>query len=112
MGSFSEDEECRFFDAQEDVVVSIADDEGVSNGFDYEMWIRSPRSVSERRGTFMKRMGLSSVDLVALENENSVDVCSVECKEEVMDRVLLFYFGYGVFLFCVLLTCDGKFVFV
>ncbi|KAG5050337.1 hypothetical protein AAZX31_04G214200 [Glycine max] len=85
MGSFSEDEECRFFDAQEDVV-SIPD-EGVSNGFDYEVWIRSPRSVRERRGKFMKRMGLSSVDLVALENENSVDVRSVECEEEVMDRV-------------------------
>ena len=60
MGSFSEDEECRFFDAQEDVV-SIPD-EGVSNGFDYEVWIRSPRSVRERRGKFMKRMGLSSVE--------------------------------------------------
>ncbi|TKY74066.1 WD repeat-containing protein 44 [Spatholobus suberectus] len=84
MGSFSEDEECRFFDAQEDVV-SIADDEGVSNGSDYEVWIRSPRSVRERRNRFMKRMGLS-VDLIALENENSADVGSVECVE-VMDRV-------------------------
>lgn len=80
MGSFSEDEECRFFDAQEDVVVSIAD-EGVSKGFDYELWVRSPMSVRERRNTFRKRMGLG-VDLVAPANEN----CSVEC-EEVMDRV-------------------------
>ncbi|XP_061352439.1 uncharacterized protein LOC133297334 [Gastrolobium bilobum] len=89
MGSFSEDEECRFFDAQEDDVVSISDaksdsaDEGVSNAFDYEVWIRSPRSVRERRMKFMKSMGLS-MDGTNL--ENSVDVFSVE-QEEVMDRV-------------------------
>ncbi|KAJ1388505.1 WD40/YVTN repeat-like-containing domain superfamily [Sesbania bispinosa] len=91
MGSFSEDEECRFFDAQEDVV-SIGDaksdgdgdgDEGVSVGFDYDVWIRSPRSVRERRRKFMKRMGLS-MDQIAL--ENSIDVCSVE-RDGVMDRV-------------------------
>jgi len=85
MGSFTEDDECRFFDAQEDVF-SIADDEGVSNAFDYGLWIRSPRSVRERKGKFMKSMGLSSVDLTALESENSVDVDSVLC-EEGKDRV-------------------------
>ncbi|KAE9608851.1 hypothetical protein Lal_00020374 [Lupinus albus] len=69
MSSFSGDEECRFFDAVEDVV-SIADTkldndsvstptEGKSNGFDYEFWVQSPRSVKERRSRFMKRMGLS-----------------------------------------------------
>ncbi|XP_027368500.1 WD repeat-containing protein 44-like [Abrus precatorius] len=84
MGSFSGDEECRFFDAQEDVG-SITDDEGVSKGFDYEVWVRSPRSVRERRSKFMERMGLS-MDWIAL--ENSVDACSVEC-EELMDRVKL-----------------------
>jgi len=87
MGSFSEDDECRFFDAQEDVV-SIADDEGVSSAFDYGLWIRSPRSVSERRDRFMESMGLSSMDLIALESENSVDVGSVLC-EEGNDRVEL-----------------------
>ncbi|XP_047179043.1 WD repeat-containing protein 44-like [Vigna umbellata] len=85
MGSFSEDDECRFFDAQEDVL-SIADDEGVSNAFDYGLWIRSPRSVRERKGRFMKSMGLSSMDLTALGTENSVDVGSVLC-EEGNDRV-------------------------
>lgn len=85
MGSFSEEEEeCRFFDAQEDVVSTVdgnsvdGDDNGVSIGFDYEVWTRSPRSVRERRVKFMKRMGLG----------NSVDLCSVEWEEEgVMDRV-------------------------
>ncbi|CAJ1974425.1 unnamed protein product [Sphenostylis stenocarpa] len=85
MGSFSEDDECHFFDAQEDVV-SVADDEGLSNAFEYGVWIRSPGSVRERRGRFMKSIGLSSVDLIALESERSVDVGSVQC-EEVMDRV-------------------------
>ncbi|KAK7353385.1 hypothetical protein VNO80_18832 [Phaseolus coccineus] len=87
MGSFSEDDECRFFDAQEDVV-SIADDEGVSNALDYGLWIPSPRSVRERRGRFMKSMGLNSVDLIALEREKSVDVGRVLC-EEGNDRVEL-----------------------
>lgn len=86
MGSFSEDEECRFFDAQEDVVLSVADDEGVSNGLDYDVWIRSPRSVRERRGRFIERMGLS-VDLIALGNGNSVDLGSVGCEEVIMERV-------------------------
>ncbi|KAL2339589.1 hypothetical protein Fmac_007529 [Flemingia macrophylla] len=85
MGSFSEDEECRFFDARDDDVLSIADDEGVSKGFDYELWIQSPMSVRERRNTFRKRMGLGA-DLITLASENSLDVASIEC-EEVMDRV-------------------------
>ncbi|KAF7830744.1 WD repeat-containing protein 44 [Senna tora] len=80
MGSFisDDDEECRFFDASEDVL-SIADaksDGGTDttpvmglawNYSEYEVWIRSPRSVRERRSKFMKWMELSS-DRIALEN--------------------------------------------
>lgn len=91
MGSFSEDEDQRFFDAHDDDVASIGDansegddNEGVSVGFDYEAWIRSPISVQERRSKFMKRMGLGMNEIVL---ENSLDVCSVNHEEEVMDRV-------------------------
>ncbi|XP_025612675.1 uncharacterized protein [Arachis hypogaea] len=110
MGSFSEFEECRFFDAQEDVV-SIADSvsdgtdtldiKSTSNGriglegFDYDVWIRSPRSVRERRGKFMKKMGLSVNGI-----ENSVDVVGVVEQEEVRDRV---EYSSGA----VTRTCDG-----
>ncbi|XP_028789843.1 WD repeat-containing protein 44-like [Neltuma alba] len=71
----SDDEECRFYDAQEDVL-SIADDKSdggtdtpnvISNCSEYEVWVRSPESVQERRSKFMKWMGLSS-DRSALEN--------------------------------------------
>lgn len=92
-GFFSgDDEECRFFDAQEDIgsigdANSDGDDEGVSIGFDYDLWIRSPKSVRERRGKFMKRMGLSIDGITVL--ENSSDVCSsVEQEEVVIDRVV------------------------
>ncbi|CAL0319530.1 unnamed protein product [Lupinus luteus] len=95
MGSFSGDEECRFFDAVEDVV-SIADTkldngsvstprEGKSNGFDYEVWIQSPRSVKERRSRFIKRMGLS---VEGNGVRGSVDLCGGGVDgEEVNDRV-------------------------
>lgn len=80
MGSFSDDEECRFFDAREDVlsIVDAKSDGGTdtpnatSNCSEYEVWIRSPRSVRERRSKFMKWMGLSS-EQIALENSVEKD---------------------------------------
>ncbi|KAJ7959375.1 WD repeat-containing protein 44 [Quillaja saponaria] len=84
MGSFSEDDEYQFFDAQDDIL-SISDIN--SNGpdmsdaicnywnldrFQYGAWIQSPRSVKERRSKFMKWVGLS-LDPIA--SGNSVDVC-------------------------------------
>ena len=97
MGSFSGDEECRFFDAPENILF-IADaksdatdtldhnsrlDIRMSNPFEYEMWIRSPSSVKERRRKFMKRMGLN-LDRIA--TENSYDASSFEQEEEI-DRI-------------------------
>lgn len=88
MGSFSGEEDCRFFDAEEDVVsirdVNSDDDDddkgvSVSVDFDYEVWIRSPKSVRERRGRFMKSMGMSVDEIVV---ENSLDFE----KEEIMER--------------------------
>jgi WD40 repeat protein len=78
MGSFS-DWDCRFFDAQEDVVSirdanSDNDDKGVSVSvdFDYDVWIRSPKSVRERRRKFMKSMGMS-IDGIVVEKEDMID---------------------------------------
>ncbi|XP_019415404.1 PREDICTED: WD repeat-containing protein 44-like [Lupinus angustifolius] len=82
MGSFSGDEECEFFDAVEDIG-SIADAkldgkdndssarEGMSKGFDYDVWIRRPRSVRERRSRFMQRLGLGVTENGV---KNSVDL--------------------------------------
>ncbi|CAI8598536.1 unnamed protein product [Vicia faba] len=86
MGSFSGDEDCQFFDAKEDVLsIGYANsdddnDKSLSVDFDYDVWIRSPKSVRERRGEFMKSMGMSLDGIVV---ENSLDVE----KEEMVDRV-------------------------
>ncbi|XP_058786738.1 uncharacterized protein LOC131661280 [Vicia villosa] len=86
MGSFSGDEDCQFFDAQEDVLsIGYANsdddnDRSVSVDFDYDVWIRRPRSVRERRGEFMKSMGMS-LDGIVVENLLDVE------KEEIIDRV-------------------------
>lgn len=93
MGSFiSDDEECRFFDAQEDVL-SIADaisdggtdtQDGIWNRSEYEVWTQSPRSVRERRIKFMKRMGLSS-DRIAF--ENSLEIVRIEDSSGAVTRI-------------------------
>lgn len=88
------EEECRFYDAQDDDVLSIADDK--SNGDSeaeahnethyfsgYEVWIRSPGSVKERRSKFMKWMELGS-DLNAL--ESSIDRCRIEETSGAVNR--------------------------
>ncbi|XP_054798041.1 uncharacterized protein LOC129303060 [Prosopis cineraria] len=88
----SDDEECQFYDAQEDVL-SIADDKsdgstdtpnGISNYSEYEVWTRSPGSIQERRSKFMKWMGLSS-DRSA--HENSVDSGRIEDNSGAVTRI-------------------------
>lgn len=97
MGSFSEDEEYRYFDALEDIASTsdaISDGNEIhesnssanirfSDGFPYDIWIRSPGSVKERRSKFLDWMGLS-LDRIA--HENSLDVCS-DVQEEEVDRI-------------------------
>ncbi len=97
MGSFSEDEEYRYFDALEDIAsTSDANSDGneihesnssanirFSDGFPYDIWIRSPGSVKERRSKFLDWMGLN-LDRIA--HENSLDVCS-DVQEEEVDRI-------------------------
>lgn len=94
MGSFSEDEEYRFFDAQEDIA-SISDansynvdsssslNNWVPDSLHYDVWIRSPRSVKERRSNFLKWIGLNSDGSVT---ENPVDIRS-DVPEREFDRV-------------------------
>uniref|UniRef100_A0A6P4A1F3 2-deoxy-glucose resistant protein 2-like n=1 Tax=Ziziphus jujuba TaxID=326968 RepID=A0A6P4A1F3_ZIZJJ len=93
MGSLSEDEEYRFFDAQEDIastsdansdsVSSSSSNNWVSNGLHYDIWMRSPRSVEERRSNFLRWIGLNSDGILI---ENSVDVDSDISKRE-FDRI-------------------------
>lgn len=75
MEDFAEDgEEFRFFDALEEDVAPVTDsesnglesshprsafDEFFSSSLSYDVWIRSPESIQERRGRFLDMMGLS-----------------------------------------------------
>ncbi|KAG6655201.1 WD repeat-containing protein YMR102C-like [Carya illinoinensis] len=98
MGSLSEDEEYRFFDAQEEMA-SISDatsdsieiSQSSSSSFNfgafdtcpYDIWNRSPGSVTERRSKFLDWMGLG---LDGIARENSADVCS-DVPDQVIDRI-------------------------
>lgn len=103
MDSFSDDgSEYRFFDARE-CIASVSDlgsgchqchhhhpDSGVDNlettNFNYDVWIRSPKSVSERRSEFLRWMGLNS-DMVP-GGDDAVDLGSDEdAFGEQIDRV-------------------------
>lgn len=94
MDSVSEEEEHRFFDAQ-DEVASVSDlgsdclerSDSLSlfynsSWFQYDMWIRSPISVEERRNKFLNWMGLRVDPLV---RENLVDRYGIEI-DRVTDR--------------------------
>lgn len=96
MGSLSEDEEFRFFDAQEDIAsVSDANSDCIeisesSSRFDilmdvfpYDIWTRSPGSVNERRSKFLDWTGLS-LDRIA--RENSADAWS-DVLDQLVDRI-------------------------
>ena len=96
MGSFSEDEENGFFDAQEDIA-SISDSN--SDGFDsnshfngwvpdtllYDVWNRSPGSVKERRDSFFKWMGLDS-NQIGMDNLEETEVDRVREDSEAVLR--------------------------
>ncbi|KAL2550809.1 Transducin/WD40 repeat-like superfamily protein [Forsythia ovata] len=73
MGSFSEDEEeSRFFDALDHIApaLELGSDSPSINDLEYDVWIRSPQSVRERRRKFIRWMGLKPDRL----GDNSVDV--------------------------------------
>ncbi|KAI3457979.1 hypothetical protein Pfo_014642 [Paulownia fortunei] len=72
MDSFSDDEESRFFDAQEHIAQEpdLVSNFPSTKNWEYDVWISIPRSVRERRRKFIRWMELSSD---GLEGENSVD---------------------------------------
>lgn len=75
MGSFCEEED-RFFDTHEDITsVSDSGSDGpeifdfnpgvvdfVPSGIGFEVWLKCPESIYERRNNFLKQMGLSSAE--------------------------------------------------
>ncbi|KAK6117683.1 hypothetical protein DH2020_048535 [Rehmannia glutinosa] len=77
MDNFSNNiEESRFFDAEEQIAQEtdfICD----SPNWEYDVWIRAPQSVKERRRKFISWMGLSQGDF---DRENYVDTCDNNSK--------------------------------
>ncbi|XP_009631166.1 uncharacterized protein [Nicotiana tomentosiformis] len=81
MDSFSDDDEegeCQFFDAP-DTISQVSDistriPKSIDNdaSYQYDMWVRTPRSVGERRRKFLSRMGLS---VNGMSGEDPVDLC-------------------------------------
>ncbi|CAK9151580.1 unnamed protein product [Ilex paraguariensis] len=99
MGSFGDDDkEYRFFDACENIAPvsdlgsdyadcpdsSSGIDNGVSSSFQYDVWIRSPRSVQERRGKFFRWFGLDCDSNAA---DSLLDVYGDLFKRD-MDRIM------------------------
>lgn len=77
MVSLSQDEEYRFFDAQ-DSIASLTDsvsklhgvdDDSGFNGFQYDFWVRTPASVQDRKKQFLKLMSLSSDDEITADDD-------------------------------------------
>lgn len=63
MVSLCEEDECRFFDAQDSMSIgsfSEHDEDSVHNDVQYDIWAMAPKSVHHRKNTFLKLMGLSS----------------------------------------------------
>lgn len=99
MGNFIDDseEEFRFFDAHDDIASSSdsgsccneslnlnsSSNNWVQNELPYDVWIRSPGSIQERRNKFLNWLGSSSDGIAS---ENSVDVSSVALEGD-MDRI-------------------------
>ncbi|CAI9086933.1 OLC1v1020871C1 [Oldenlandia corymbosa var. corymbosa] len=115
MGSFSDEDddddvsvstegECRFFDAEESIAASGSEsesdldlaccsstaglrggDSGLGN-FLYDFWIRSPRSVRERRNEFLSWMGVNNLNRVP----------RAECSGDIKDDHELTDDGSGI----------------
>ncbi|XP_071728918.1 uncharacterized WD repeat-containing protein C3H5.08c-like [Rutidosis leptorrhynchoides] len=73
VSSFEEDE-YRFFDAEDTISIGSMDqfsepeDDSGANEFQYDVWAEAPSSVHQRKTTFFKLMGLSSENLVNDDN--------------------------------------------
>lgn len=92
MGSFSDDEgECRFFDAPETIAQAFdlcsSCLESTSNSYEYDLWVRRPRSVRERRRKFHKWMDLS-IDRVPSEDPAALYGATNALNKEI-DRIMV-----------------------
>nr|GMC66922.1 WD repeat-containing protein 44-like isoform X1 [Ipomoea batatas] len=93
MGSFSDDEgECRYFDAPE--TIAQASDlcssclESTSNSHEYDLWVRRPRSVRERRRKFLNEWMDLSVDRAPSEDPDDLYGDANVLSEEI-DRIMI-----------------------
>ncbi|KAM3233606.1 WD repeat-containing protein 44 [Capsicum annuum] len=81
--SISDDEECVFFDAFENIEFSASIDNCVTSSYLYDVWTRSPNSVKERRREFISWMGLRSNA-----GEDSVDICGSSDSSCEIERIM------------------------
>nr|XP_043617951.1 WD repeat-containing protein 44-like [Erigeron canadensis] len=82
MSSLCEEDECRFYDAQDSLSIgsfSEHDEDSVQNDVQYDIWAMAPKSVHHRKNTFLKLMGLSTED-------QTLDEIAVD--EVIEDRVM------------------------
>ncbi|KAF8379984.1 hypothetical protein HHK36_027452 [Tetracentron sinense] len=91
MANYSEEEDERFFDTREDIASldcldSVDSSSGLVdcvNNFNYEVWIKNPGSVHERRNKFLNWMGLS-LDQTARDDSKDLSCDEIEVD---IDRV-------------------------
>ncbi|XP_019189062.1 PREDICTED: WD repeat-containing protein 44-like [Ipomoea nil] len=93
MGSFSDDEgECRYFDAPETIAqgsdLCSSCLESTSDSYEYDLWVRRPRSVRERRRKFLDEWMDLSLDRVPSEDPDDLYGGANALSEEI-DRIMV-----------------------
>ncbi|XP_015077180.1 WD repeat-containing protein 44-like [Solanum pennellii] len=103
MGSISDDEECVFFDASENIgqVPDLGSNEPqvlksssridncVTSSYQYDVWSRSPSSVRERRREFFSWMGEDLVDVYGSSDSSCESERIMESSEAVVRTSIL-----------------------
>lgn len=95
MVSLNQDEDYRFFDAQ-DTIASVSDSvskfhdtpasnhDSVLNGFEYDVWVNTPTSVQDRKNQFFKFMSLSLDDEIQSDDPEGFDKRVMEGSDAVL----------------------------
>ena len=91
LGDRTRYEEYRFFDAQ-DNIESVSDSVSkptsnhdlVFNGFEYDVWVRTPTSVQDRKNQFLKLMSLSLDDEIQSDDSGGFDKRMMEASDAVL----------------------------
>ncbi|KAJ9552997.1 hypothetical protein OSB04_017042 [Centaurea solstitialis] len=93
--SLSEDEECRFFDAQDTIPDPFSETEEptshshmVPDDFQYHIWANAPISVHQRKNSFLRFMGLSSDAKIFQENKIDDDDDDGLLNKGSQDRIM------------------------